>query len=111
MPIDENTPARNDCGEGNTSFFWPILILILGTLVSTTYQIVVMQDQLQSLTQAAGQMEPKVKQAQYAKARLYRLASDVFQLSATDANAKRIVTDYKIEQRLPSSSSQNDPAH
>jgi hypothetical protein len=100
MSLDPNTPTPHR--EGETSFFWPILILIIGALVSTTYQIVEMEDQLASITQAVGQMDPKVKQAEYEKAKLYKLASDVLQLSATDPIAKQIVTDYKIEQRAPS---------
>jgi len=106
MSLDYSVPAPSESSEnGGNSFFWPILVLIIGTLGSAGYQVVAMEQQLGSMTDAVSQMEPKVKQAQYEKAKLYKLASDVLKLAATDANAKKIVTDYKIEQRSPAGAS------
>jgi hypothetical protein len=96
------SPRSESEGKGNDTYFWPILILIIGSVVSTGYQIIVLQDQLNSVTQTVGQMTEKVKQAQYEKAKLYKLAADVLQVSATDPSAKQIVTEYKIQETAPS---------
>jgi len=107
MTVDYNKPPSPEVPEanGNASFFWPILVLIIGMLISAGYQVVAMQQQVDALKQEAeqAQVDTKFKQAQYQKAKLYKLASDVLQLAPTDPNAKQIVTDYKIEQRAPAS--------
>jgi hypothetical protein len=116
MAIDYNIPAppgKPDYDEeenfGDVPVFWPVLILIIGMFVSTGYQIMAMQEQLASLNQALVQMEPKVKQAQYEKAKLYKLASDILQLAATDPGAKQIAADYKIEQRAAAPDASQTP--
>jgi len=93
------------------SFFWPILILILGISISAGYQIMVMQDQLNSLTQAVDQMDAKVKRAQYEKTKLYSLANDVLQLAATDPNARQIAVDFKIQQTPPPPTTESSPTN
>jgi hypothetical protein len=110
IPVDYNIQApppsareRDDNGGSGNTFFWPILILIVGSIAFNGYQIVAMQAQLDSITQAVVQMDSKVKQAAYEKNKLYKLASDILQLSATDPAAKQIVTDFKIQQNSPSS--------
>jgi hypothetical protein len=74
---------------------------MVGTLISTGYQIVSLQGQLTSMQLAAVQLEPKLKAAQFQKEKLYKLAADVLALAPTDPAAKQITTQFGIEQRGP----------
>lgn len=100
---EDNRPhAPEPSGDGGvTVFFWPILIFMIATCVSAAYQIALMQDQLHAMRRAAAEQEPKVRQAQYEKDKLYRLAGDIMDLSATDPLAQQIVTEHNIQRIAP----------
>jgi len=110
MTDEPKAPAQPTPEKGQDIYFWPVLILLIGMLTFSTYQVVVMQGQADSLQEAVRQLGPKVQQAAYQKSKLYQLASDVLQLAPNDPIAKQIVTDYKIEQRSASPSAASGPS-
>jgi len=75
-----------------------MLVLLFGTGTLAIYQVMALEDQLDSVTRAVDQMDVKVKHAQYEKAKFYALARDVLRLAPKDPNAEQVASDFKLQQ-------------
>ncbi len=75
-----------------------MLVLLFGIGTLAFYQIMVLEDRLDQVTQAVDQMDGKVKRAQYEKAKFYAIAKDVLRLAPKDPNAQQVATDFKLQQ-------------
>ena len=91
------------------SFFWPLLILILGLGLSLTYQVGDLESRRVELVQANEQILPKVKRAEYEEGKLHALAWEILRLAKTDASAARLVEEFKIKAVSPTASAPAAP--
>jgi hypothetical protein len=72
------------------TLFLPFFILLIGMGVREVYQVMSLEDQLDQMTQNVDKMDPKVKIADYERAKFYFMASEVLRLSAKDPNAAAV---------------------
>jgi Flp pilus assembly protein TadG len=93
-------PPRQRSSKGSNSaprstprytFFWPMLILLLGSGTLAFYQVQSLADQLDEVTRAVERLDPTVKHAKYEKAKFYAIARDLVRLAPKDAVAAQIV--------------------
>jgi hypothetical protein len=91
-------PRSTPSSVSRHTLFWPVLIFLIGSGTFTIYQVITMEDQLDEVTRAVDQMDAKVKRAQYEKAKFFSIAKDILRLAPKDANAEKIVVDYKLRQ-------------
>jgi hypothetical protein len=75
-----------------------MLIFLFGAGALAIYQVMALEDQLDSVTRAVDKMDGNVKHAQHEKNMYYGLARDVLRLAPKDPNAEQIVVDFKIRQ-------------
>lgn len=80
-----NTPSRHN-------YFWPILIFLLSAGALAFYQVQSLEDQLEEVTNAADRLDPKVKMAEYEKAKFYAMARDLLRMAPTHPAAEEIVS-------------------
>jgi hypothetical protein len=96
MSDDSDSPRQKPDRTAVYSLFVALLIFIIGSITYSIYQIMDSEDQLADLTRAINQLDSQVKRAQYEREKLHGLATDLLHLAPTDANAAKIVADYKI---------------
>jgi len=87
--------------EHRYTSFWPVLILILGSISYSGYEVIALLEQRIAVSQAIEQMDPKVRYAKYEHGKLEALAKDILNLASTDRNAAQIVAEYKITRVEP----------
>jgi hypothetical protein len=88
-----STPApRANTGPPRYTVFWPLLVFFLGAGAVSIYQVSTLEDELDSVTKAADQLDGKVKHAQFEKAKFFAMARDLVRLAPKDAAAEQIVT-------------------
>jgi len=87
--------------EHRYTSFWPVLILILGSISYSGYEVIALLEQRIAVSQAIEQMDPKIRYAEYEHAKLEALARDILSLASTNKNAAQIVTEYKITRVKP----------
>jgi TolA-binding protein len=75
-----------------------MLVLLFGLGTLALYQVMALEDQLDTVTRTIDKMDGKVKRVQYEKAKFYALARDVLRLAPKDPNAEQVVVDFKIRQ-------------
>jgi hypothetical protein len=78
-----------------------VLILILGSISYSGYEVIALLEQRIAVSQAIEQMDSKVRYAEYEHAKLEAVAQDILNLASTDKNAAQIVTEYKIARIEP----------
>jgi len=97
-----SSPAPSRSGTpGTTSrhnFFWPIFIFLLGALTLAFYQVESLDSQLAEVTSAADRLDPKVKVAEYQKAKFYAMARDLLRMAQTHPAASNLVSELGIRE-------------
>jgi hypothetical protein len=118
-PSGQSLPPRALAGFAPTRYtvFWPVLVFFVAFGIFTLYQLLNLEDQIDSVTRAIDKMDTKVKRAQYERSKFYALASDILRLAPKDPAAQQISvqlnlqqlgqTDAVPEQSAPISSSAN----
>lgn len=104
---------RSNPGSNRFSLFWPVLILMGGLGSQAFFQTLMLEDQLDKVTRAVDQMDPKVKHAQYEKTKFYSIASHVLRLAPRNPNAEKVVDDLqlrKLQAEQPALMSLNTPS-
>jgi hypothetical protein len=95
-------PAPSRSGApGTTSrhtFFWPIFIFLLGAFTLAFYQVESLDSQLAEVTSAADRLDPKVKLAEYQKAKFYAMARDILRMAPTHPAAANLVSELGIRE-------------
>src|SRR5882672_1747210 len=91
-------PRTSSASSSRHTLFWPMLVFLFGAGSLAVYQVMALQDQLDSVTRAVDLMDGKVKHAQHEQNMFYGLARDVLRLAPRDPNAEQIVVDFKIRQ-------------
>jgi len=101
-----STPAPpRSSGSSSASrhtLFLPMLIFLMGFGTFSVYQVMNLEDQLDSVTRAVDQMDAKVKRGQYERAKFYSLVRDVLAVAPKDANAEEIVARFNLRELEPS---------
>jgi TolA-binding protein len=91
-------PRSSSPSASRHTLFWPMLVFLVGSGTLAVYQVMVLEDQLDEVTQAIDHMDGKIKRAQYEKAKFFSMAKEVLRLAPKDPNAEQIVVDFKIRQ-------------
>jgi hypothetical protein len=97
-------PRASSTSSPRHNYFWPILIFLLGAGSLAFYQVQSLEDQLEEVTQAVDRLDPKVKHAQYEKAKFYAMARDLVRLAPKHPAAQQIVDQTGIrtlQQKFP----------
>lgn len=87
IPAPRSAPPSSS----RINYFWPILIYLLGAGTLAFYQVQALEDQLSEVTTACDRLDPKVKMAEYQKAKFYAMARDLLRLAPTHPGAAQIV--------------------
>jgi len=80
------------------SLFWPVLIFLFGAGSLSFYQVVIMEDHWDQLTQTIDNMDTQVKRGQYEKAKFFAIARDALLLAPKDANANEVAVYFKLKE-------------
>jgi hypothetical protein len=107
----QNQPPRMLAGYAGPRYtlFWPVMIFLVAFGIFTTYQLMNLGDQLDSVTQATDKIDAKVKRAEYERAKFYTLAYDVLRLAPTDPAARQVATQLDLQQAVTSETTQEIP--
>jgi hypothetical protein len=84
-------PRKSSSSSSRHNYFWPILVYFVGAGSLAFYQVQSLEDQLDEVTKAVDRLDPKVKHAQYEKAKFYAMARDLVRLSPKHPAAAAIV--------------------
>ena len=75
------------------NYFWPIQIYLIGALVLSFSEVASLENQLDSLTQTADDLDPAVKRTEFHKARFYVLVRGLLRLAPNHPAAQKIIQD------------------
>jgi hypothetical protein len=95
-----STPAPRlpgTSGPRGHSLFWPILIFFIGSGSLALYQVLALEDRLDTVTRAIDQMDTQVKHSQYERTKFLSLAASVIALAPKDPYARQIVSDLGLQ--------------
>jgi hypothetical protein len=84
--------------------FWPLLVLIVGLLFWSGYQVYVAYIEKSNFDIELRNAGPAIAQAQKSEAQLFSLFQDLVQTSAKDANAAQIVKESHMQLKEPAGS-------
>jgi hypothetical protein len=75
-----------------------MFVLLIGIGTFSVFQVMNLEDQLDTVTGAIDKMDPRVKLAQYNRDKFYALTKDVLNLASRDPNADKIANDFRLRQ-------------
>jgi hypothetical protein len=75
------------------SFFWPILIYLVGAGALSFYHVMSLETQYEEVARAIDKLDPQVKHAEYNKNKFFAFARDLVRMAPTNASAAQIVKD------------------
>jgi hypothetical protein len=99
MPrINLDSKENNSSNAEVASISWAVLILILGSIGFSLFEIWSENSQLAEVHAAVLQLQPQVETARRNEVRLHTLADGVLALAPRDPIAARLVNDFKIHE-------------
>jgi hypothetical protein len=84
-------PRSSSTSSSRHNYFWPILVFFVSAGTLAFYQVQSLEDQLGEVTNAVDRLDPKVKHAEYEKAKFYAMARDLVRLAPKHPAAEQIV--------------------
>jgi len=75
-----------------------MLIFLFGAGALSYYQVVMLEDRWEQVTQTIDKMDTQVKRGQYEKAKFFAIARDILLLAPKDPNANDVAVFYKLKQ-------------
>ena len=88
--------------------FWPLLILVIGLVLWSGYQMTLTYAQASELSAEFKAAQPEITAAQNLRARLYSLAQDLVETAPKDPYAAQIVKEANIQVK---SNGNSAPSH
>lgn len=108
--IHEESPQDGQSGQSFMSPFIPVLLVSVAMIILLGYQLTIIFGQRSGLQKQIAQQTEVVTRAVQTQNELQRVVMELLALSETDADAKAIITKYKIASSTPPSAPAATPA-
>ena len=95
------------------SFFWPILIYLIGAGSLSFYHVMSLETQYEEVASAVDKLDPQVKHAEYERDKFFAFARDLVRMAPRNANAAAIVKEaglLSLQEKYPVLMSLDQPS-
>ena len=101
---------ENNSHSPNCSCAWPLVTLLAALLLVNVVQLVSIIQERSSVNQVAGNAQQAIARYQLVSTKLENIAKDLIKLSASNNEAKEIVTQFNIQMNQPNAAAGQTPA-
>jgi len=101
---------ENNSYSPNCSCAWPLVTLLAALLLVNVVQLVSIIQERSSVNQVAGNAQQAIARYQLVSTKLENIAKDLIKLSASNNEAKEIVTQFNIQMNQPNAAAGQTPA-